>query len=146
MLRGSILLSTVAALALVPSRTVPAIERIDARAGCASNPALVGPCFTVTGRALYANGTPGFRILRSGTKRILGVLPFENEIAPSCLSKAVTPTSEVTGDFVVCPFSVEEEGHMQMVCVQSVGEFRVRRWSAEKKTYVTSGPTPGCAL
>jgi hypothetical protein len=54
----------------------------------------------------------------------LGVLPSENEIVPKCLAKTVTPTSEVTGDFLVCLFSVEKEGRMQMVCVQSVGELR----------------------
>src|SRR5450631_3445557 len=100
----------------------------------------------IRGRAIMANGTPGFRILRAGTKRVLGVLPSENEIVPVCLAKAVTPTSEVTGEFLVCPFSVAKEGHMQMVCVQSVRELTVRRWNAERRVYVTDKPTPGCTL
>ena len=108
--------------------------------------ALIGSCFTVQGRALMSNGTPAFRIMWTGTKRILRVLPAEDEIVPACLATAVTATSEVTGAFVVCPFSVAKEGHMQMVCVQSVGEFIARKWSADKRAYVRAGRVPGCSL
>jgi len=127
--------------------TSPAGEnKIDRSAGCVENSALIGSCFTVQGRALMSNGTPGFRIMWTGTKRVLGVLPAEDEIVPACLAKAVTATSEVTGEFVVCPFSVAKEGHMQMVCVQSVGEFTARRWSSDRRAYVTEGRAPGCSL
>jgi hypothetical protein len=127
-------------------RAAPDANSIDRRAGCATNPALVGPCFSVQGRAVMANGTPGFKIMQSGTKRIFGVLPPENEIVPACLAKAMTSTSEVTGEFQVCPFTVAKEGHMQMVCVEAVGEFTVRRWSEEKRAYVIGGRAPGCVL
>lgn len=93
-----------------------------------------------------ANGTPGLQIVQTGTKRLLGVLPAEDEIVPACLAKAVTPTSDVTAEFRVCPFTVAKEGHMQMVCVQSIGEFTFRRWSEQKRTYVSGGRTAGCSL
>jgi hypothetical protein len=143
---GTLSIGVLITLALVPCRAAPVGEAIAAGGACESNTALVGPCFTIEGRALYTNGTPGFRIVRTGTRRVLGVVPSENEIVPACLAKAVTPTSEVSGEFRVCPFSVEKAGHMQMVCVQSVGAFTVKRWMPESKTYVTSGPTPGCSL
>jgi hypothetical protein len=84
--------------------------------------------------------------MQAGTTRILGVLPAENEIVPACLAKTVTLTSEVTGEFRVCPFTLATEGHMQMVCVDSVGEFTVRRWNEEKRTYTVSAQSPGCSL
>src|SRR6187401_2760933 len=113
-------------------------KTIDREAGCAKNPPGRGACFEVQGRAVIGNGTPGFRIMQAGTTRILGVLPAENEIVPACLARAVTLTSEVTGEFRVCPFTLAKEGRMQMVCVHSVGDFTVRRWSEEKRTYVVS--------
>lgn len=121
-------------------------KKIDREVGCAKNPSVVGPCFEVQGSAVVGNGTPGFRIMQAGTTRILGVLPADNEIVPACLAKAVTLTSEVTGDFRVCPFTLAKEGHMQMVCVDSVGAFTVRRWNEEKRTYIVSARSPGCSL
>jgi len=123
-----------------------AAKKIDPRAGCATNPYVVGPCFEVRGRAVIGNGTPNLRIVQTGTTRIFGVLPAESEIVPACLAKAVHLASEVTGEFRVCPFANAKEGHMQMVCVESVSEFTVRRWSEEKRAYVVGAQTPGCSL
>jgi hypothetical protein len=119
---------------------------INREAGCARNPSVVGPCFKVKGRAAIGNGTRGFKIMQEGTRQILRVLPAEGEIVPACLAKAVTLTSEVTGEFHVCPFSLAKEGHMQMVCVDSVGEFTVRRWNERKRTYTVTASSPGCSL
>ncbi len=119
---------------------------IDRAAGCATNPAIVGRCFEVQGRAVVGNGTPAFRIVQEGTQRVFGVVPPENEIVPACLAEAVTATSDVTGEFLVCPFTAAKAGHMQMVCVESVGELTVRRWDNGKRGYVVDGPSPGCAL
>lgn len=121
-------------------------KRINRDAGCAQNPSVVGPCFEVQGRAVIGNGTPGFRIMQAGTTRILGVLPAEEEIVPACLAKAVTLTSEVSGKFRVCPFTLAKEGHMQMVCVDGVSEFTVRRWNEEKRRYVAGAQSPGCSI
>ncbi len=100
--------------------------RIDPRKGCRSNPALVGPCFQVDGRAFASNGTPSLRIAVKHTKRILGVLPPENEIAPACLRKNVTFGQDLVGHFTVCPFSPDKAGSMRMVCVEEVREAVVR--------------------
>jgi hypothetical protein len=121
-------------------------KSIHREAGCAMNPSVVGPCFKVQGRAVMGHGTPGFRITQTGTTRIFGVLPAESEIVPTCLAQVVTATSEVTGEFLVCPFTTSKEGQMQMVCVESVGEFAVRRWSEEKRTYVVAARSSGCSL
>ena len=121
-------------------------KTIDRGSGCAKNPSVVGPCFQVQGRAVIGNGTPGFRIMQAGTSRIFGVLPAENEIVPACLAKAVTLTSEVAAEFRVCPFTLAKAGHMQMVCVDSVGDLTVRRWNDEKRMQTVSARSPGCSL
>ena len=35
---------------------------------------------------------------------------------------------------------------MQLVCIDGVSEFSVRRWSEEKRTYIVSAQSPGCSL
>src|SRR5262245_25947854 len=95
-------------------------KRIDPHRGCRRNPAVVGPCFEVNGRAFAANGTPGIRIHKAGTKRILGVLPSEEEIAPRCFLDNINFEHEVVGTFTVCPFSVDRPGEMQVVCIEAV--------------------------
>jgi hypothetical protein len=136
----------VASLLAFVSSAGAAPAKIDREAGCEGNPALVGPCFAVKGRAVMANGTPGFRIMQAGTKHVLGVMPAENEIVPACLAKAVTFDSEVTAEFRVCPFTLAKEGQMQLVCVDSVGAITVRRWDDEKRAYIAGAPSPGCSL
>lgn len=121
-------------------------KTVDREAGCAKNPSLVGPCFTVQGLAVIANGTPSFRIIQNGSKRSFGVLPAEKEIVPRCLARAVRPDFEVNGEFNLCPFTAAKEGQMQMVCVESVGDFTARQWSKATRTYVVGPPTPGCAV
>jgi hypothetical protein len=93
---------------------------IDPKEGCHSNPALVGPCFEVDGRAFASNGTPGLRIAVKDTKRVLGILPPENEIVPARFRKNVTFGQDLIGRFTVCPFSPERAGSMRMVCVEQV--------------------------
>lgn len=102
------------------------VDRINAKDGCRPNPALVGPCFEVQGRAFASSGTPSLRIAIKDTQRILGVLPPENEIAPKCLRKEVTFKQDVVGRFAVCPFSQDKVGAMRMVCVEEVRDAAVR--------------------
>jgi len=122
-----------------------AVTQIDPTEGCQSNPALAGPCFEVDGRAFASNGTPGFRIAIKDTKRILGVLPPENEIVPACFRKNVTFEQDLIGHFTVCPFSLEKAGSMRMVCVEEVRE-------AVARSIVPAGKQPqqrkieGCRL
>ena len=69
------------------------------------------------------------RIWRVGTKRILGVLPPENEIVPHNLAKALAGfDKQIYGNFEVCPFTLEKPGEMQMVCVESADHLIVRKW------------------
>src|SRR5215470_7968732 len=52
---------------------------------CRGNNDLMGKCFELHGRMFVSNGTPSVRIWPVGSKRLLGVLPAEQEILPSCL-------------------------------------------------------------
>ena len=90
------------------------------------NPQVVGPCFKVHGRMSQYNGGTSFRIWKIGTHRMLGVA---NEVDPpkELLDKFRDFDTEVYGDFLVCPLTTEQPGHMQMVCVQSVKNAVVRQ-------------------
>jgi len=52
-------------------------------APCAESPKVVSACFVVHGRLFFANGNPSFRILRIGTKRILGVANAADDMEAS---------------------------------------------------------------
>lgn len=93
---------------------------------CKNNPDLVDKCFTVHGRLSVYNGTPGIRIWIIGTKRVLGVVPSEEEIMPKYLSENLTPGIEIYGDYLVCPFTKEKAGVMQEVCIESASKTRVK--------------------
>jgi hypothetical protein len=54
-----------------------------------------------------------------GTKRLLGVVPPEDEIMPSHLKNAVGLDRDVFAEMEVCPMSESKRGHMQFVCVES---------------------------
>jgi len=93
------------------------------KTACHESPERIGECFTIHGRLFAANGAPTFRILRIGTKRVLGVIGLgedrERGIPPS-VAALVMPDAfkvDVVGDFRVCPFSKEQPGHMQFVCI-----------------------------
>lgn len=83
---------------------------------CKSDPDIIGACFTVHGRLSAWNGTHTLRIWRIGTKRILGV---HNEILPEAVADKMGWEVEAYGDFLVCPFTKDHPGEMQMVCVES---------------------------
>jgi len=83
---------------------------------CKTDPDIIGPCFTVHGRLSAWNGTPTMRIWRIGTKRILGV---ENELLPEEVANRMDWGVDAYGDFMVCPFTEERPGEMQMVCIES---------------------------
>jgi hypothetical protein len=125
----TIALVLLGALAVAPKDPQGA-GAIDSKDGCRSNPALVGPCFEVQGRAFASNGTPSLRVAIQDTKRVLGVLPSENEIAPKCLRREVTFKQDVVGRFTVCPFSQDKPGTMRMVCVEEVRDAAVRSTAA----------------
>lgn len=92
---------------------------IDPSKGCKSNPAIVGRCFSVEGRVSIYNGTPSIRIAPKGTKRLLGVVPSEEEIMPSPLKEAVGLDRDAFAEMEVCPLTESKRGQMQLVCVES---------------------------
>ncbi|HUW27900.1 MAG TPA: hypothetical protein VMV97_04760 [Sulfuriferula sp.] len=101
---------------------------IDAAAGCKNNPAVVAACFTIRGRISAYNGTPSLRIWPVGTKRLLGVVPAENEIVPSNIRGKVTFGQSVFANLEVCPFEPARPGSMQAVCVESATDISIRRY------------------
>ncbi len=82
-----------------------------------------GQCFWVHGRLFAANGAPTFRILRVGTRRILGVKAGEGADAtiddlPEPVRALVSPDAfqvDVDGDYRVCPLTRDRPGRMRFV-------------------------------
>jgi len=113
----------------IPISTTTGIKRYGKMAApasqaCKSDPDLVGACFPVNGTVSAWNGAPTFRISRTGTKRVLGITerPFPASVPvalPPPLAEKLNSDVEAVGDFLVCPFTDEKPGHMQMVCVES---------------------------
>jgi hypothetical protein len=102
-------------------------EPIDMALGCKSNPQRVGKCFVVRGRLSAYNGNPTFRIFRTGTSRILGVIPSEDPRSlPAELRGVASFEHDIFGTFTVCPFTPSRAGVMQFVCVEAVRDVQVR--------------------
>jgi len=96
--------------------------------GCNHNHSFAGSCFTVRGRIALYQGTPGMRVWPVGSKRLLGVLPSENEDVPAPLLKLFEQQardSYIFGTFDVCPLTAAHPGVMQYVCIRSAGSIRV---------------------
>ena len=92
---------------------------------CKKSPNIVEACFETRGRISAANGNPGLRMWKVGTKRILGILGYEDPIIPNKLKEYLGFGVEIYGDYLVCPFTKEKKNHMQMVCVESASNIRV---------------------
>ena len=98
---------------------------------CKGNSRLVGECYVVHGKATFGPGTPALRIWPIGTNRMLGVTAgpiaddADDPIAPK--NMLIGPNLQgVFGDFEVCPFTLEQKGHTQMVCVESAKNLVVK--------------------
>jgi hypothetical protein len=90
---------------------------------CKGNPNLAGKCVVMRGRLRAYNGNPTFRIWPIGTKRLLGVTgerPGEEPVMPSGLG--VTFDHDLVANSEICPFTREEPGVMQRVCIESVSK------------------------
>ena len=130
MLRYSILASAVllaTLLAGVGRRPPP-----QAEPPCHENPHLVASCFKARGVLTPANGSPSYRILRLGTKRILGVEERSDRLTgfsgmPQYLRDTIDlGHKEIRADFLVCPFTRSQPAHMQMVCVDTATHIESR--------------------
>ncbi len=128
----------ICALLLVTATLGSAVRR---DISCKDDPDLVGPCFTFHGMLFVANGTPSARILRLGTKRILGISERHSASMPgeleSLLENRLTGDDVVYGDFTVCPYSQSEPGRMQFVCVESGSRLILERYVQGKRTLLT---------
>jgi hypothetical protein len=116
-------IATFAATSALIAVTTASLAQSDS---CRSSPLLVGQCFTVHGRLSIANGSPGVRIWRVGTKRMLGVMDgqghplFDLTYLPPEIRKLIPADVDRTaiyGDYTVCPFTRERAGWMPSVCI-----------------------------
>ena len=98
---------------------------------CREHPQLVGACFKVHGRLSVYNGAPALRLFKSGTKRILGISEQRFALAgyknvPDEVKEKIDQDKDLIGDYVVCPFTHERRGEMQMVCIESANNLHVK--------------------
>ncbi|MFV3372030.1 hypothetical protein ACNFH5_27995 [Pseudomonas sp. NY15435] len=114
-------------LALLVAFTIPlsAHADINASAGCKANPAVVGQCKSVKGTIALHNGTPSIRIHLDKSKRVLGVIPAENEIMPQDLKEEISFEQSVHAQLLVCQLSPRRTGTMQSVCVESASNIKL---------------------
>jgi hypothetical protein len=97
----------------------------DQSPSCEGRSEIVASCFSVRGRLSYWNGTPSARIWRVGTHRVLGI--HHDELPKEIEARMSGFDTELWGDFRVCPFTHQQPGHMQFVCVESWRNIKVRQ-------------------
>jgi len=113
-----------AAILLLSSGLLLAADSVNP--SCKADKRVVGACFAVHGRLSNWNGNPTRRIWIVGTKRVLGVR--EGTELPKALDDRLGDFDDVaTGDFEVCPLTVEQPGRMHVVCVASVANIRMSK-------------------
>lgn len=110
---------------------VVAIPVCAAQPKCKDNPKVVAACFSIHARAnLGANSVPIY-LWPVGTKRRLGVTggpTLDDSIEPIYPKnlKFHSANDDIFGDFEVCPFTPEKEGHLQLVCIESATHLVVK--------------------
>lgn len=102
---------------------------------CQGAPGLAAKCFTVHGRLYVSNGTPSVRLLKIGTKRVLGASD-EGDDLPACLRKFLAFGTFIYGDFFVCPSKPDRPGWMRPVCVESVSKLVLERYDGQNRPTV----------
>lgn len=102
-----------------------------------ASPALAveNDCRTVRGRMSLANGTPSVRIWVVGTHRVLGVVQQDESFGDlpanvrhlwAAHGDDAMWSSDLFGDFRVCPVAVNKPGHMQLVRLNEATRLTVR--------------------
>ena len=104
-----------------------AVGEINPKDGCKSNQAVVDKCFTVHGRISVCNGTPAVRLWPIGTKRLIGILPSENEIMPKSIKNNLKADIVIYGEYLICPFTKAKSGQMQFACIESASNFVIKK-------------------
>lgn len=112
---------------------------------CQELPALAGKCFTVHGRLYVSNGTPSVRLLKIGTKRILGASD-EGDDLPACLRKFLAVGTFIYGDFFVCPLKPDRLGWMRPVCIELVSKLVLERYDDQNRPTVIIPAERSCRL
>ncbi len=79
----------------------------------------------------FYNGAPSVRIWRVGTRRILGVSEQRFAVEgycnlPAAIASRLSWDSDLFADLVVCPFTHERPGVMQLLCVDAAANVVVR--------------------
>jgi hypothetical protein len=117
---------------------------LGAELKCSTHEDLADMCYQTRGRLQVTNGTPGLRIWKVGTNRILGISGGEQSpIAPEELLEYLRFGVYIFGDFLVCPFEKDKPGWMQPVCIESAKNIRIEDYrgdSAAPKTKFLEGP------
>jgi hypothetical protein len=150
-----LVLATIAILQLMtPPMRVRAADFHEAcvpHAVCAGNAHMVGSCFEFRGVLRLWNGNPTYRISRTGTTRILGVLCDEDPIIPANLRAWLDdPTNaqwdrDFRADFTVCPFTAARPGVMQFVCVEKVTNLAVYDRTKKRVLKENERPAPSAS-
>lgn len=111
---------------------VASFSTVTEEKSCREHPELVGKCFRVHGRLSVYNGAPALRIFNLGTKRVLGIseqrfaVPgFRN--VPEEITSNIDHDKTLIADYVVCPFTRQRRGQMQLVCIEKVSNLEVRQ-------------------
>ena len=99
---------------------------------CREHPQLIGKCFNVRGRLSVYNGAPAVRLWRIGTRRLLGISEQRFNVPgyrnlPESLAHELNGENEITGDFLVCPFTKPKPGEMQLVCIESAKNVSIEK-------------------
>jgi hypothetical protein len=126
-LRLLFLISMLAAI-VVPLRSTATSQNDKS---CREHPKLVGKCFSVHGRLAVYNGAPALRILKLGTKRMLGVSEQRFAVegyrnVPEEVTAKLDQDKLLYGDYTVCPFTRAREKEMQLVCIEKVSNLVVK--------------------
>ncbi len=106
-------------------------QRDSRRKIACKTPENAASCYWTHGRLAAYNGTPTFRLWKTGTHRILGVysgadawkrdaLDNEHPELPGNVNRAMKPFENVVfADYEICPLEPEHRGWMQDVCIES---------------------------
>ena len=119
-------------LAVAAGSSQPQQSLATENRSCKDHPKVIGSCFTVNGRLSAYNGAPTLRIWKIGTRRMLGVSEqrFHEEgyiNIPDEIRNQVNFETDLFGTFLVCPFTRQRTGEMQLVCVESGKNLETRK-------------------
>jgi len=124
-------LAIISALALLTAGSAIHSSARRFEKSCREHPQLVSNCFKLRGRLAVYNGAPALRIWKIGTKRMLGVSEQRFAIdgvrnVPEDVQAKIDQNKFLYGDFLVCPFTAPRSNEMQLVCIESVANLRIK--------------------